>query len=102
MTIHYFVCDSCGAVKTDTSAKDIHVCDCGQDMRWDLSGLTVNDNNNERWSVSMGVPASQVAEYRKKYPKSTYSDDGRLLIKSRKDKLRQAAERGFVELDDKN
>ncbi|KKM93556.1 hypothetical protein LCGC14_1207200 [marine sediment metagenome] len=55
---------------------------------------------NERWSMSMGVPQASLAEYRKKFPNSTYNDKGDLLIKSRKDKLRQAKERGFVELND--
>lgn len=57
--------------------------------------------DNERWSRSMGVPEASLAEYRKKYPNSTYDNKGRLLIKNRKDKLRQASERGFVELNDK-
>ena len=55
--------------------------------------------DNERWSLSMGVPPASVAEYRKRFPNSVYNDKGRLLIKNRKDKIRQANERGFVELD---
>ncbi len=58
--------------------------------------------DNERWSISMGVPASQVAEFRKRFPNSTYNDRGDLLVKSRKDKLRQMKERDFVELDKRN
>lgn len=53
---------------------------------------------NERWSLSMGVPVSQIEKFKKLYPGSTYDSKGRLLIKDRKDKLRQAKERGFVEL----
>lgn len=48
----------------------------------------------------MGVPVASLAEYRKKYPNSTYDNAGRLLIKNRSDKMRQANERGFVELSD--
>jgi putative FmdB family regulatory protein len=55
---------------------------------------------NERWSMSMGVPQASLAEYRKKFPNSVYNDKGDLLIKSRSDKKRQMAERGFCELDD--
>lgn len=55
---------------------------------------------NERWSRSMGVPQASLAEYRKRYPNSTYSSDGRLLIKNRRHKLQEMKARGFVELDD--
>ncbi len=49
----------------------------------------------------MGVPVASLAEYRKKFPNSTYDNAGRLLIKSRSDKMRQANERGFCELDNR-
>lgn len=55
--------------------------------------------DNERWSLSMGVPASQVAEFRERFPGSTYHDDGRLLVKNQKNKRKQGAERGMGELD---
>jgi len=55
--------------------------------------------DNERWSISMGCPTSQVNEFRKRFPNSVYSDDGRLLVKNRKDKIRQGNERGMVEYD---
>ena len=51
----------------------------------------------ERWSRSMGCPPSQVEEFRKRFPNSTYNDDGLLLVKNRKDKLRQMKERDMVE-----
>lgn len=53
--------------------------------------------NKERWSTSMGVPANQVKQFSERFPNSTYSPDGRLLIKNRADKKRQMAERGFIE-----
>lgn len=55
-------------------------------------------SENERWSISMGVPANQVNDFRKRFPNSTYNDRGDLLIKNRPDKLRQANERGMTEL----
>lgn len=55
---------------------------------------------NERWSRSMGVPPSQVAEFRKRFPDSVYHDDGRLLNKGRQHKLKQAKERDMIELND--
>lgn len=56
---------------------------------------------NERWSRSMGVPPKQVAEFRKRFPHSTYNDKGDLLVKDRKDKLRQMKERDMGELDNR-
>lgn len=55
--------------------------------------------NHPRWSTSMGVPAGQVGQFRKRFPNSTYSDDGRLLIKNRPDKKRQMKERFMYEQD---
>ncbi len=80
--------------------------ECGgsmsRDIAAELAGMghfNATCKSNPRWSWSMGVPACQVNQFRKRFPNSTYSDDGRLLIKSRQDKLRQAKERGFVELN---
>ena len=55
--------------------------------------------DNERWSLSMGVPQASLAEYRDRFPNSIYNDKGRLLVKNRKDKLRQAKERNMTELE---
>lgn len=83
-------------------------CECGRtafrDVEAELSSVSSRKKwvtENERWSRSMGVPPASLAEYRKKFPNSTYSSDGRLLIKDRKDKLRQMKERDFVELNDR-
>ena len=79
-------------------------CDCGlmanRDVEAELapSPMIKLITNNERWSLSMGVPISQLSEFRKRFPNSTYDDKGRLLVKSRKDKLRQCNERSMVEL----
>jgi len=56
-------------------------------------------SENERWSLSMGVPVAQLAEFRKRFPNSVYSSDGRLLIKNRKHKLQEMKARNFVELN---
>lgn len=55
--------------------------------------------DNPRFSISMGVPPSQVNEFRKRFPESTYDNRGRLLIKNRKHKLQEMKRRDFVELD---
>lgn len=104
-------CGSCGAVfpyfSTIAERWELVPCEaCGamasRNEEEELASVKVSHKwitDNERWSVSMGVPRKQVEEFRKRFPKSTYDDNGRLLIKNRKDKLRQAKERGFVELD---
>lgn len=81
-------------------------CECGgvanRDVEAELAGTGKRRKwitSNERWSMSMGVPPASLAEYRKRFPNSVYNDRGDLLIKDRKDKKRQMAERGFVELD---
>ena len=68
-----------------------HELQCNSRAKW------VTDN--ERWSVSMGVPLASLADYRKQFPNSVYDNNGRLLIRDRKDKLRQMRERSMVELD---
>jgi hypothetical protein len=77
--------------------------DCERDVEYELnSGGELNAvTDNPRWSLSMGVPPSQVDVFRKRFPNSTYDDRGRLLVKNRKDKLRQARERGMCELDNR-
>ncbi|HEC66924.1 MAG TPA: hypothetical protein ENI23_16740 [bacterium] len=81
-------------------------CECGsmakRDLKVEFAPRGVRHkwvSENERWSRSMGVPPSQVATFRKRFPNSIYRDDGRLLIKSRSDKLRQCKERDMCELD---
>ena len=80
-------------------------CECGlraeRDVEAELAPRPMIKliTENERWSRSMGVPQASLAEYRKKYPNSTYDDKGRLLIKSRSDKKRQMTERDMCELD---
>lgn len=83
-------------------------CECGAKANRDVEAelAPIGDRHkwvteNERWSISMGVPPSQVEEFRKRFPNSVYDNRGRLLIKDRKDKLRQMKERGFTEYDNK-
>lgn len=57
--------------------------------------------DNERWSLAAGVPVSQLNEFRKRFPESTYDNKGRLLIKNRKHKLQELKRRGMIELDNR-
>lgn len=107
MPTYCFKCD-CGKTYEQTlpmsECNKPLVCECGKEAKRDLvaehsgGGVDCLMKENERWSLSMGVPASQVNEFRRRFPGSTYRSDGALLIKSRHDKLRQMKERNFKEL----
>ena len=111
MPTYGYRCEKCDLVFRDLntiSNRATTDCECGGKANRDMDAeLALSRGSrhkwvteNERWSRSMGVPTKQLAEFRKKYPNSTYNDKGHLLIKSRSDKMRQAKERGFVELSD--
>lgn len=112
MPEYTYRCKKCNTVFQDMntiSKRGTTDCECGGKAVRDTDAELAHSRGgrhkwiteNERWSRSMGVPANQVAEFRKRFPDSTYSDDGDLLIKSRSDKKRQMKERGFIELDDR-
>lgn len=103
-------CKKCGRVfeynERIADRNKIQVCECGYLAKRDVQAELACAGNfngtcksNPRWSISMGVPANQVEQFRERFPESTYSPDGRLLIKSRVDKKRQMAERNMVELN---
>ena len=108
MPLYGYCCPECGSFKSINTIAGRHMTECpecGQPSPRDVvfefadcEGPQVI-TDHLRWSISMGVPASQVQEFRKRFPDSVYSDDGRLLIKNRKHKLEEAKRRGFVELD---
>lgn len=108
MPSYIFKCNKCGKISEEfcsiSERNNIVECDCGGESKRDWEAefapgqtMTKLVTENERWSLSMGVPASQVEVFRKRFPNSVYDNNGRLLIKDRKDKLRQMKERGFVE-----
>jgi putative FmdB family regulatory protein len=114
MPFYAYKCQKCGLVFRDlatiTERNDPVDCEkegcCGKAHRAVGAELAPRSGqkwvtDNPRWSRSMGVPPMQVEEFRKRFPGSVYDDNGRLLIKNRKDKLRQMKERGFVELPDR-
>lgn len=72
---------------------------CGDKEPEDISKINWYEKDNPRWSTSMGVPAHQVEQFRKRFPNSTYSDDGRLLVKNRAHKKELMRERFMIEYD---
>jgi putative FmdB family regulatory protein len=103
-----YKCEECGNFRdfNTISGREKTQCpkcgkECSRDVEYELnSGVSFKlVTDNPRWSISMGVPPSQVEEFRKRFPKSTYDDRGRLLIKNRNHKLSEMKARGFVELD---
>ena len=109
--IYTYSCKECGKVfDLDSTIEERNhpkICECGgpayRDVEHELNSTQTKKwvTDNERWSNSMGVPASQIEEFRRRFPESVYDGNGRLLIKNRKDKLRQIKERNMVELDDR-
>jgi len=103
-------CSKCGKVfnyfSTISERNEPVECECGELAERNVESELANYGgqitvDNPRWSLSMGVPPSQVEEFRKRFPNSTYDNNGRLLVKNRKDKLRQMNERGFTEYDNR-
>lgn len=108
MPSYIATCKECGKTfeyfSTISARNEPVECDCGSMAERDVEAELAPGKehhkwvtDNERWSRSMGCPPSQVAEFRKRFPNSVYDNNGRLLIKDRKDKKRQMAERNMVE-----
>lgn len=111
MPEYSYRCRDCDTVFRDLntiSNRKTTTCECGGKAIRDEDAELVHARGkrakqvteNERWSRSMGVPVKQLTEFRKKYPHHVYNDKGHLLVKGRKHKLKQAKERGFIELND--
>ena len=87
-----------------SDSQSLQKCECGKVACRDIGAEHAQGNvdglmkENYRWSRTMGVPANQVQEFRKRYPDSTYNDRGDLLIKSRHHKLQEMKKRDFYEL----
>lgn len=110
MPEYSYRCKKCDKVfqedRTISRRNDSGECSCGGRTRRDVE-IELSPRKGvkwvtecERWSRSMGVPVKQLDEFRKRYPHHIYNDQGHLLVKGRKHKLKQAKERGFVELKD--
>ena len=70
---------------------------CNLPARKMVSRVNTDLTNNERYSNSMGVNPRQIPEAERLYPGSRYTPDGRLIVMSRKDKLRKIKQRNLIE-----
>ena len=101
MPVYPYLCD-CGR-EEDVYApmKDsaqVHMCECGQKMCKVITMPNTDLVHNERYSSSMGVNPKRIREMEQRYAGSRYTPDGRLIVTSRKDKLRKMKERGLTEI----
>ena len=74
--IHVFVCDICGNSITDTSTKGVHVCACGEDMRWDLAGNASAGGDYRHTSDSLAIHPDDIPEHHKLYPNIEVTSEG--------------------------
>lgn len=110
MPRYSYKCKKCGEVidcySSIATRNDPIKCFCGgtaaRDVEVELNSAGAFDETTKehiRFSSSMGVNPRQIPEAMKVYPGSEYTADGRLIINSRKDKLKKMKERGFVEFE---
>ena len=100
MPIYTWKCDCGREQEVVRPMKDYDkpvVCECGQDMQRIISLPSTDMVNNVRYSNSMGVNPKRIAEMERRYPDSRYTPDGRLIVNSRKDKMKKLKQRGLVE-----
>ena len=72
-------------------------CECGGTMRRTISMPGTDMVENIRYSSSMGCNPNKIQENMRKYPGSNYTPDGKLIVRSRNDKLKKLKQRGLVE-----
>ena len=72
---------------------------CGKKMIKVYGEFNTDIINRTRYSNSMGVNPRQIPEAMRVYPGSEYTLDGRLIVNSRKDKLKKMKQRGLVEFE---
>ena len=96
MMIHRFVCDKCGHTVEDENTKIVHVCPCGEEMRWDLRGNVSGRGDYEHISDSLAVHPADIPEHRSRFPGVDILPDGRPRFTSTKQQERYAHACGFT------
>ena len=74
--IHRFVCDKCGHTVEDENTKIVHVCPCGEDMRWDLTGQAYARGDYEHFSNALAIHPDDIPAHRDKFPNVDITPDG--------------------------
>jgi len=107
--IVYFYCKSCDFVGCYVNDDEPTQCpECGS--RWYVlrfgkgredSSVNIDGTSRgkERYSSSMGCNPHEVEKFKKLYPGSEYTPDGRLVIQNRQHKKSELKRRGYNELD---
>jgi putative FmdB family regulatory protein len=103
LPLYDYECNDCGKQDEDFAMmadcdKPI-TCECGGQMDRFFSQAATSIAAKERFSTVMGVAPKQIEKAMGMYPGSEYTNDGRLIVKSRNDKMRKMAQRGFVEYE---
>lgn len=110
MPLYTYRCQRCGQVfdYIECIAHRNHAQHCPgcngpaeRDVQSEIAGCgDFNALNAEhvRYSNAMGVNPEQIEAAKKAYPGSEYTPDGRLIVRSRQHKLKEAKRRGMIEL----
>jgi len=94
MAQHRFVCDTCGNTLTDTNTKGVHVCECGETMRWDVT-ITQSRGDYNHTSDSLAFHPDDIPEHRQRFPDIEVTPEGRPCFTSTKQQEKYAEKCGF-------
>jgi predicted RNA-binding Zn-ribbon protein involved in translation (DUF1610 family) len=94
--IHRFVCDKCGHTVEDENTKIVHVCPCGEDMRWDLTGQCHFRGDYEHTSDALAIHPDDIPAHRAKFPNVDILPDGRPKFNSVRQQQRYSEACGFT------
>lgn len=101
MPIYDYKCPDCKRSKEQYARPENYEkpipCDCGGQMCRCISLPGTDMKENIRYSSTMGCNPNKINENMRKYPGSRYTSDGRLIVRSRNDKLKKMKERGLIE-----
>jgi len=103
MATHEFICDLCGVTVTDTTAMNPHPCpQCGDEMRWDLSGIGIRAGDYRHVSHSLAIHPDQIPEHKKLFPHVEVQSDGCPVFTSPRQQEQYANACGFDKKSQKN
>ena len=102
MAIHYFVCDDCNEMVSDTDTKTIHKCPyCHKDMRWDLNFATHGNYKHPVHSDSLAINPNQRAEHERLFPNIRLDGQNRPIFRNFTQHEDYLKKTGFVKVAQK-